>query len=186
MLTDNPKTLTRCFIDIETTGLDWNVHEIIEIGVVKLAKEELVRKLQIENAVIGEKIFEFKIENSKTASYKALKINGHSIDELQNRKIDNRKVFREFASYIKGSVLWGWNITFDILFIMQYSQRYGISVADNIHYHYYDVAPILYPEVTSMSEACRKFYLSRNRFHNALQDAMLAYQIYKKAKGDSL
>jgi len=184
MIVENPLQLPKVFIDIETTGLNPNIHEIIEIGCIKTIQEELANKFEIDNEIIGMQKFEFKVEHPDVAEKRALIINGHELNELVFRDINNKEQFEYFANWVSGCVLWGWNIVFDFSFLINYAHKYNIDL--NIHYHLYDVASMSYPKFISLNDACKKLYLHRNRKHTAMEDIMLTYQIYQKVRRNEI
>ena len=71
-----------CFIDIETTGLNSAIHEIIEIAIIKICPRE------------GTSTYTTKIqpENIQHASPEALEINGYSQKDVMFNYIDEIQV----------------------------------------------------------------------------------------------
>lgn len=96
-------------LDIETTGLDWNINEIIEVGVVRVTED-----LQHEIVRFGCKI---KIEHMETASPVALKVNGWNEADWANAP-DRRFVLAIYWSLCQGAKPLGHNARrFDVPFL---------------------------------------------------------------------
>lgn len=99
--------------DLETTGLNFNTDEIIEIGAVK-----------IKNGIITE-TFETLIKPKNPIPLDATKINNITNDMVKNSpSLEN--VIDDFFYFCKNSVLVAYNINFDYSFINFYGKQYGL------------------------------------------------------------
>ena len=99
--------------DLETTGLNFNTDEIIEIGAVK-----------IKNGIITE-TFETLIKPKNPIPQDATKVNNITNDMVKNSpSLEN--VIDDFFYFCKNSVLVAYNINFDYSFINFYGKQYGI------------------------------------------------------------
>lgn len=102
-----------CFIDIETTGLNPAVHEIIEIALIIEGEEGL--------HTFSTKIKPKYIEH---ADPKALEVNGFSHEEWRHAPYD-MEVAEEIASLIDGKTLVGHNVHFDADFVEELLHKCG-------------------------------------------------------------
>src|SRR5689334_11102429 len=98
------------FVDIETTGTDRDVHEILEIGVVVARMKDGVL------AVTGELDLKIQPKHIETAEAAALRINGYNeADWLFAVSLE--EAMRVFVEKTKGAIFLAHNITFDFPFI---------------------------------------------------------------------
>ncbi len=109
-------------LDTETTGLDADIHEIIQIATISYV-------VSADGDRYVTKKFEKKInpERLHTASEKALEVNGFTLEEWKGspNAID---VLPEIKQVIEGSdILVGQNLIFDLKFINEISHRNNIE-----------------------------------------------------------
>lgn len=109
-------------LDTETTGLDADIHEIIQIATISYV-------VSAEGDRYITKKFEKKInpERLHTASEKALEVNGFTLEEWKGspNAID---VLPEVKQIIEGSdILVGQNLIFDLKFINEISHRNNVE-----------------------------------------------------------
>jgi DNA polymerase-3 subunit epsilon len=178
------KDAVLAFLDVETTGLDPQRHEVIQIGVV-LAKQ-IEREGNVGPAI--EKIDEFEIkikpERLEDAEEDALRINGYS--EADWMFAPDLKNAMDFVSKkLAGTVQVSHNLTFDSAFIEKSFERAGlenpmlrykldtISIAFARLYNRRDVK-------YSLRYLCDLFQIKNENAHTALADARALYEVYKK------
>jgi len=161
------------FIDVETTGLDPNKHEIIEIAIVPLEDGETFWHSYI------------KPERIEDASPKALEINGYA----KNPHLwDNAPTLAEVAptirSWLLDSLPAGQNIPFDMGFIQAALAKYDLW--RGISYHKLDVMTLAVEHLApcgltlfSLNNICDFLGISNEGAHSALADAIRAKQVYK-------
>jgi len=172
------------FIDLETTGLDPERHEIIEIGVI-LAR-------QIERANTGPLVevieeFELKVipERIEDADPKALQINGYD-PERWTEAMSLGKAIEIVRDKTEDAVMVGQNVTFDWVFLEKAFTKIGIK--NKMHYHRVDLMSMAFaklydiPEMQrfSLRELCVYFGVKNEKAHNALSDIRATYEVYKK------
>lgn len=163
------------FIDTETTGLNPNEHEILEIAILKYRGD----------CFLGQLYFKIKPEHLELAEAKALEINGYAAnpaawDEASPMSVIGPKVL----SFIEGAVLVGHNVSFDREFLVRNLARSGVEgrvphrVIDTITLAYEHLQPL---GLKSMSlDAIREFLgWSKKGAHTALKDAEDARRLFK-------
>jgi DNA polymerase III epsilon subunit-like protein len=172
------------FIDLETTGLSPDRHEIIEIG-------GLIVK-QIPQAGRGPKLevideFEFKVkpEHIETAESEALRINGYNeADWLFAPGL--KEVMEVVADKTRDACLVGFNIYFDWKFLEAAFAKTG--VVPKMHYHRIEVMSMalvkLYHDEQahsfSLKGVAERLGVKNEQAHTALSDIKATFEIYKK------
>lgn len=164
------------FIDIETTGLDVIVNEIIEIGVV-ITDSDL--------KIIEEFEIKIKPERIENANPTALKINHYNEKDWQGA-MTLRGAIKILAEKVKDCIMVGQNVAFDAGFIEHAFSR--MSIDNTMHYHKLDTISIAWAKLHkdpdlehfSLREMCIRFGIENIKPHSALSDARATYELYKK------
>lgn len=164
------------FTDTETTGLDEEQHEIIEVATVIYdpSKDEVIDEWE-------KKIAPSHIE---TAQPEALKINGFAENShLYKGKL--KPTLIKLNSLVKGCMIVGQNIDFDIRFLKKAMASCDIKPAWN-HREKLDLLSIAWPilkdsdiEKLSLNKICEYFGISNAGEHTALVDCRRTYEVYR-------
>lgn len=103
------------FVDVETTGLNPAIHEVIEISIIKVCPQK------------GETTFTSKISPVyiEHAEPRALEINGYTAKEWRSAPTAEI-VFARVADLLSGCILVGHNVRFDEEFISESCHRLGL------------------------------------------------------------
>tara|TARA_Y100001963_G_scaffold150181_1_gene230893 strand:- start:17 stop:589 length:573 start_codon:yes stop_codon:yes gene_type:complete len=162
------------FIDVETTGLRSDYHEIIEIYILKITGDK-------------KESYEAKIKpvHLDRADKKALKINGYDPKKWKDA-IDQRSAAIQISEFLKGGYrIVGHNPSFDMGFIRSLLEDHNCSTW--IDYRYIDtivlaIEHLEYCGLDSFSlSACRSFFgWDDNGSHTAKKDALDAFRLYEK------
>jgi len=167
------------FIDIETTGLDYDKGEIIELGVVITKMKEGVL------TVIDQLDLKIAPKHIETADPQALRINGYTeADWIFAVSIE--EALKTFVDKTEGTIFVAHNITFDYGFIEANLKRYGIEA----RYHYYklDTLALAFGVLQnsedmgklSLRALCEKYGIENKKAHSAFADAYATYEVFKK------
>jgi len=171
------------FVDLETTGLLLERHEIIEFGCVvakQITQDGKGPKL--------EKIEEFEIkikpEHIETADPTGLKINGYNEKDWKDA-LSLKDAFDVVAEKTKGGIMVAHNVAFDWAFLEKAFEETGIE--NKMHYHKLDTIAIAFaklydnPDVKkfSLRELCAYFGIENKKAHTALSDARATYELYQ-------
>lgn len=163
------------FVDVESTGLDPDVHEVIEYAIVRVnpAGEETLRWAT-----------KIKPSNIEAAHPKALEVNGYTEAAWADAPT-MQEVGHEIADGLEDCVLVGHNVAFDEAMLKGNLKRAGID--RRIPYHKVDTVTLAYehlvPEgLESLSlDNIRKFLgWSSEGAHTAMKDVEDAMRLYNQ------
>lgn len=181
------KTHNLAFIDTETSGLDPDKHEIIELAVVLVRQVDRPGKgPKLE--VIAEKDWKIKMTNREAAEDQALRVNGYNeVDWMF--ALDLESALREFAKLTEGATFVSHNLTFDYAFVSKAFAKTGVE--NKMHYGKLDTISIAFarlydiPQATSFSlkALAALFKIENKKAHTALADTVTLVEIYKKMMG---
>lgn len=166
------------FLDLETTGLSPQKHEILEIGALKINPNppfNIVEELEIK----------VKPTNIKLADKSALKIVGYTDDGWQ-QSLNVKEALERLDQFAQGGVLVGYNVNFDWAFLDK--AYFSLGRFDPFYYHRLDVMPMAYLKLFgkkslkrfSLGEICKYFKIKRVHEHDALDDAKATYLVFKE------
>ncbi len=167
------------FIDIETTGLDKENHEIIELAAV------ITRMKDGELVVTDELNLKVQPKHIETAEAQALRINGYnSADWLFAVSLE--EAMKEFAKKTDGAIFAAHNITFDYGFIETAFKKAGVE--NTMHFHKLDTISLAFGILhtnddigkLSLRALCEKYGIENKNAHSAFADAYATYEVFKK------
>lgn len=173
------------FTDLETTGLDPNKHEIIEIAALRVDPETLEIQEQWEAKV--------KPEHIESADPQALRVNGYSEDAWRDA-YPLEEAIADYTKRAQGGVLAAFNLYMDWSFLERafaktavLSAKYGVSgpFAD---YHFLDVLSFAYAKLRdkiplermTLKNMATELGIEIKEHHRAMADTIAAYEIYKR------
>jgi DNA polymerase III subunit epsilon len=160
------KTLS--FIDIETTGLDPNKHEIIEIAVISCTPEGVTSTWECKVAP----------KRIDLAHPKALEINQYCEEDWVGAK-DIEEIIPTLVALLQDSTPVAHNASFDKSFIEK------AVLGHKIPHHWVDtvsLAHVAFPDAKrySLSYLCSKLGISNEGAHTALADAERCRLLYER------
>lgn len=166
------------FLDLETTGLEVQKQEILEIGALKVEQKKPFR-------VLGEINLKVKPKNIQKADKEALKIVGYS-QEAWKDGVSLREALQVLDKFSQDGVLVGYNVNFD--WAMLDKAYFSQGRQDPFYYHRLDVMPMAYLKLSgkrklkrfSLGEICQYFGIKEENKHQALDDARRTYLVFKK------
>ncbi len=167
--------------DVETTGLDWHIHEILELGL--LVVDQNTFEVRDE--------FEIKVrpEHIETADERSLEIAGYD-EQAWEGAVPLAEAMRQYAAKIEGCIFVAHPMTVDFSFIDQAFKKTGVE--NPMHYHQLDLFSMAWlakREDESLSkvtlhELTKHFDLTIEPSpHRAINGARLAFEILKKLAG---
>lgn len=167
-----------CITDLETSGLNPLIHEILEIGFI-IADSET-------HKIYGKFNFKCLPHNLKTAFKKALEVNGYNAKEWQKDGIPLKDALLFFAKASEGCIFMGQNPTFDWGFLEVGFNKYNIE--HQLNYHKLDSLSMAYIKIPhskmqswSLKSICTYLGISPEPIiHRAINGAEKCFEVYKK------
>ncbi len=152
--------------DLETTGLDVENDNIIEIGALKVC-----------DGKVAERFMEF-LKPDEPISPMITNITGITNEMVENAgKTD--KIIRDFVDFCGENILVGHNIAFDYRFMKRYAVQYGYSfdkngidtlkIARKVHKNL---------ESKSLGALCEYYKIVNQAAHRAYHDALATAKLY--------
>ncbi len=153
--------------DVETTGLNYEIDEIIEIGAVKIKKGIIVSKFQTL----------IKPKNS-------IPITATQINNITNEMVENSPsieyALRDFFRYTRSCYLVGYNVSFDQKFILQGAKKIGLFF-DN---EFIDVLPLARNNLKltryKLIDVVKRLEITLDDAHRAFADALATAEVFLK------
>ncbi len=180
--TDAHKTVMRgrplIFLDLETTGLKVQQHEILEIGALKVEPKKPFK-------VVDQLEIKVKPKNIHKADKDALKIVGYTDQEWENAT-SLEEALTKLTEFGEDGVLVGCNVCFDWAFLDK--AYFSLGKQDPFYYHRLDIVPMAYLKLFahgsvkrfSLGEVCKYLKIKVENKHRALADAKTTYLVFKK------
>jgi DNA polymerase-3 subunit epsilon len=172
------------FLDVETTGLDPQKHEVIQIGVVLARQYDRGGNIGPGIEKIEEIEMKIKPERIEDAEEDALRINGYNEAEWMFAP-DLKNAMEHLGKKLAGCVQVSHNLTFDSAFIDKSFERAGMS--NPMARYKLDTISIAFarlynrPDVKySLKYLCELFQIKNENAHTALADAKALFDLYKK------
>jgi len=167
------------FIDLETSGLDFLRHEILEIGCLVVDPQTLEVKKEFEVKV--------KPESLAKADPEALRMIGYSITGWRRAK-SLKTALKELNRLAPGGMFVGWNISFDRPFLEKAAREKGIIL--DFDYHWLDVMSIAYERFLKEKKVnrfrlnfiCEFLGIPRGRSHRAMSDTVAVLAVYRRLR----
>lgn len=164
-------------VDLETTGLNGNTDEIIEIGCIVFDTKTM--------EIIDTMDVKVTPEHIETASPRALEVNGYT-QEAWEQAISLHAAMLLLCEKTKGATLMAYNVTFDYSFLKTAFEQTGFE--NEMNYHRLDLLSIAWArlphhKVNSWSLKTVCVYLGiapEPKVHRAIHGCEASYEVYKK------
>lgn len=172
------------FLDTETTGLNPEKHEVIQVGVV-LARQTPRQGRGPSLEIIEEIDLKIKPQRIEDAEEEALRINGYDEGEWMFAP-DLKPAAELLAKKLQGAIMVAHNISFDAPFVEKMFERAGVE--NTMKRYKLDTISIAFARFYNREEdikyslgyLCDMFGIKNENAHTALADAKALYQVYKK------
>lgn len=158
-------------VDIETTGLEPALHEIIEISLIDAQGQTLLHT-------------KIKPEHLDTAEPKALEINGYN-EEAWADAVAWDDVALKVKEELTDVVILGQNVSFDMGFIKTALTKASVGTK-GVSYHTVDTVTLAYEHLVpcglrsvSLGAVCDFLGISNEGAHTALADTQRTLAVYK-------
>jgi len=177
------KKHTLAFIDLETTGLDPERQEIIEIACLTV-KQDWSGPVPLFT-LLNEFDVKVKPKHIETAEPEALRIN-HYTETDWLFAVDLEQALRELIERTADAIMVGQNVGFDWSFLQHAFKEMGVQ--NRMHYHRLDLIPMAFVrcchdpklERYNLGELARYFGVENTHAHSAMSDIRTTFEIYKK------
>ena len=155
-------------VDLETTGLDPEIDEIIQIGAIKIQQDKIIDK------------FNSLVKPSRPISDFIRELTGITNEEL-DKADDIKNVLPLFLDFIGDNILIGHNVNFDINFIYDNSLKILNTPFKNDFVDTLRIARKLLKELNHhrLDDLIKHYNLEKREEHQALNDCELTLKIYK-------
>lgn len=168
------------FIDFETTGINVFNSDPIELGSVYV--DENLKILNTFSSFIRPRI-------TSRMKVSSIETHGLRMQDLLKKPTDKNVLENYFKLFGTDYCFAGWNISFDVPYFRKMCYRAGrMKEFNSINYRHIDIQTILRflteinmlpKEINSLDNCVNYFNLKRSDKHNALEDAMLTYEVFK-------
>ena len=163
--------------DLETTGLDPSIHEIIEIGLVLIDQSTF--------KILDTLDLKVKPEHIETAGATALKINGYNEADWRDA-VPLSEAIAQYVAKTKDAIFCASPVTFDWAFIAEALRK--TNLVHEMDYHRLDIFSMAWQALRHTGlEKFNGDYLAEffglpkePPVHRAINGAMKDYEIFKK------
>ena len=164
--------------DVETTGLEPDIHETIEIGLILVDQSSLTILDMLDVKV--------RPEHIETASEDALALNGYSEEEWRSA-VSLRQAMSMYAEKTTNSIFCSQNVTFDWSFL-QHAFRLT-DVRNSMDYHRLDLFTASWVLLRgtgldrfNLDEVAEHLGVGREPYpHRAIGGARIAYEVLRRS-----
>ncbi len=167
-------------LDIETTGLDFTKHEIIEIGCVLFCFDVKKKAFRLEE----ELEIKIKPEHIELADKTSLKVNKYTPEDWKDAGT-LLVALNKLHKRLDGRVMVAHNAVFDHAFIDKAFKDNHIK--NTLHYHVFDTLSMAFLAIQgsdakqlSLRALCEHFGIENKKAHTALSDARATYELFAK------
>lgn len=160
---------TYVVVDIETTGLSPMSCEIIEIGAIKVLRNEIIERFQV------------LLKPSAPISSFITKLTGITNEMVEADGLDPIDAFAQFLAFTGDSIILGHNVSFDLGFLRHHIlESVGVIVTND----YADTCRIARKLLKGRVANCKLgtlttyFGFDYSGAHRAMADCEFTYQVY--------
>lgn len=160
------------FLDTETTGLNWEYDELIELACIKV---DIFNSVELES----QDIFHTYLKPSVPISESSMKVHGISESFLQDKPIFS-EIYSEFLDFIGNGVLVAHNAPFDISFLNAALNKISKgSIRNKVIDSLVVARRIFKGQAVGLDKLPKLLGINFERgFHSALEDAMILAKVY--------
>ncbi len=160
--------------DLETTGVDVNTDEVIEISAIRVRAGEPVEE------------FSTLVNPGRPIPFNATQINGIT-DEMVSDAPEFSKAFKDFLDFVGNDVLVGHNIhRFDLKFLNRAAELYWGKTIGNDHIDTLGLAQVYLPDLRhhKLTDLADHYGISTAGAHRALNDCLMDQKVFELLKNE--
>ena len=157
-------------LDVETTGLDFNKNELLEIGLIKVEKD----------SVIDERDYLLKPLGGIPKKIELL--TGITEKEVNANSIAIEQALKQTMEFIKGNVIIGYNVNFDCMFLKKACDKHKVKCTIRKIKDVENLAVQKLKDVQDykLETVANKLGIQKKQSHRALDDCRLTLDVMKK------
>ena len=157
-------------LDVETTGLDFNKNELLEIGLIKVEKD----------SVIDERDYLLKPLGGIPKKIELL--TGITEKEVNANSIAIEQALKQTMEFIKGNVIIGYNVNFDCMFLKKACDKHKVKCTIRKIKDVENLAVQKLKDVQDykLETVANKLGIQTKQSHRALDDCRLTLDVMKK------
>jgi DNA polymerase III epsilon subunit-like protein len=173
-------------VDIETTGLDRESANIVQVAAVALPEDDLFSAKKRDSFTVDIQPIE-----GRTIDPKSMEVNKLSIDHLLKNGIDPTIAFLDFFTWVREHtpkkekpIFVAQNSSFDYEFIKEYAKVLGLENPFDKSRGHIDLRSMIFASGELPWNKTSTYYMRElDGGHNALQDAIAEAKVFKKIMG---
>lgn len=160
---------TFIIVDVETTGLDSKLDDIIELGAIKVVDGEVNK-------------FQRLVKIDKEIPENIIELTSLTTEYLDNNGVSLSEAMKDFIEFIEDIDIVGYGIDFDVMFLNESLVRLKQQPLMN---KTFDLIRLVKKEKLFLKDyklqtALEGYEMSEKQTHRALEDAELIYQLSKR------
>ncbi len=161
---------TYVVIDIETSGLRPEKHEIIELGAIKVKEHEIAER------------FTLFVKPTKPIVSEIQKITGITNEILDHEGVPLSSAINQFVEFIKDLPIVSHNIEFDIKFLHYACKACNLPLTMNQKIDTLVISKKMLKQVKSykLSALAEHFGIETRQLHRSLSDCETTHELYEK------
>ncbi len=155
-----------CFLDLETTGLDYEKDSILELSFL----------IQDENGRLLEKMDQVVVPTKTPLTPYVTHLTGISEEEVRTNGVELASLVKKAGELIDDAIIVGHNIDFDIRFLIEN----GIDVSQNPRIDTHELARIVLvnEESYALEILSEKYGFSHHSAHRAMSDVEACQELF--------
>lgn len=151
--------------DVETTGLEADISEIIEIGAAKIVNGEIVET------------FQTLVKPKKEIPTVITEITGINNEMVKDAPTINQAI-ADFILFVGDSILTGYNVTFDMRFIQKAASEIGYKFNNRVEDCMVHAKSKLFLSNYTLKSVAKSLNVSLKEAHRALNDALATAKVF--------
>lgn len=158
-------------IDIETTGLSPYRDRITELGGVKVRSGQVVKTFST--------LVKFPRNNRVPAFI--TRLNGITEEQILDQGIPAAQAIAKFRQFIGQDLIAGYNVNFDLNFVYDLGQKYGLPLLNNDYVDVLRLARVYYPHErhNRLLDCMKRAGIAEVEAHHGLADSLDTIKVYQ-------
>ena len=157
-------------IDVETTGLDCDKSEILELGAIRVIDHQVTDT------------FSALVRPEQPIPAEITTLTGITQDAVSAQGTSLQPLLEQFWAFVGQSPVMGHNLDFDLAFLKKASARFGLSLPNVRIRDTLKLARRKVPDLPDhrLATLAAYFGIEYAQQHRALPDCIAAFQVYEK------